>query len=58
MINTFLETPKDGKSVLENELKKWGTEWNLSYVIILEDLLNDGLTRHQRNDDRYAEMPN
>ena len=38
--------------MLENELKKWSSEWNVSYVIILEDLINDGLTRHQRNDDR------
>jgi hypothetical protein len=45
---------QEGKTVLEKELKRWSAEWNVAYVIILEDLINDGLTRHQRNDDRLG----
>jgi len=42
--------------MIETELEKWATEWNDFYVIVIEDLLNDGLTRHQRNEDRFEKM--
>ena len=46
-----------GLKVLNNEemladiFKSWTESLNQSYVSLVEDLINDGLTRHQRDDD-------
>ena len=37
--------------MIEEIFAKWGNDLNQSYVSLLEDLLNDGLSRHQRDDD-------
>ena len=52
-IKLLVKRDKDNRTVLETELDKWSTDFNDDYVIIMEDLINDGLTRHQRNEDRY-----
>ena len=51
-VKLLTTTNSEGKKMIDVELEKWAFEWNDFYVIVIEDLLNDGLTRHQRNDDR------
>lgn len=46
-----------GLKVINNEeqlgelFRLWKTKFNEAYVLLVEDLLNDGLTRHQRDED-------
>ena len=47
----YLSEKDDGK-FLENELKRWNKEFNLKYASLIEELLNDGLSRHQLNETR------
>ena len=37
--------------MIEEIFAKWSKDLNQSYVSLLEDLLSDGLSRHQRDDD-------
>ncbi|QQP39537.1 Rapamycininsensitive companion of mTORlike, partial [Caligus rogercresseyi] len=38
-------------SLIEEEIKKWSDEYNISYVRLVEDLLNESFTLHQKDDD-------
>uniref|UniRef100_A0A0K2V7N4 Rapamycininsensitive companion of mTORlike [Saccoglossus kowalevskii] n=1 Tax=Lepeophtheirus salmonis TaxID=72036 RepID=A0A0K2V7N4_LEPSM len=38
-------------NLVEDEIKKWGSEYNLQYVKLVEELLNESFTLHQRDED-------
>ena len=39
-------------NMLNKQLQLWAEKLNVKYVASIDELLNDGLTRHQRNDER------
>ena len=41
----------NNEEMLEDIIKSWTEHLNQSYVSLVEDLVSDGLTRHQRDDD-------
>ena len=43
---------KDEGAFLKEEVKRWNQELNLKYVSLIEELLNDGLSKHQLNETR------
>ena len=43
---------KDDGVFLKKELDRWNLELNVRYVSLIEELLNDGLSRHQLNETR------
>ena len=50
----FLTSPSGFKllkelNYIELELRKWSSEYNVAYVAYIEELLNDGFSRHQLN---------
>ena len=47
----FLSQKNEG-AFLEQELNRWALGLNLKYVSLMEELLNDGLSRHQLNETR------
>ena len=47
----FLSEKDDGM-FLKKELERWHLELNVRYVSLIEELLNDGLSRHQLNETR------
>lgn len=38
--------------MLHEQLKLWSLEYNVRYVATVEEILNDGFSRHQHNDER------
>ena len=47
----FLSDRDDGLFLIK-ELERWSNELNVRYVSLIEELLNDGLSRHQLNETR------
>ena len=41
---------------LAGELVSWAAEFNMKYVMVLENMVNDVFSLHQRSDDGHGEL--